>query len=82
MNLRAYRTAFAVHARQVSRYRGAAVGGMVTQLFFGVMLLISYPTAASFGVLPVWAFYLAGGIISLSFFGLAAFFLVVSKKGS
>ncbi|HCU55838.1 MAG TPA: hypothetical protein DIC18_00715 [Clostridiales bacterium] len=58
------------------------VAGGVLLLFFGVMLLISYPTAASFGVLPVWAFYLAGGIISLSFFGLAAFFLVRSKKGS
>ena len=51
MNLRAYRTAFAVHARQVSRYRGAAVGGMVTQLFFGVMLVALYEALAGSGTL-------------------------------
>lgn len=51
MNLRAYRTAFAVHARQVSRYRGAAVGGMVTQAFFGVMLVALYAALAGEGEL-------------------------------
>ncbi len=49
MNIRAYRTAFAVHARQVSRYRGAALGGMVTQAFFGVMLVALYEALAGEG---------------------------------
>ncbi len=42
MRLKPYRTAFAVHARQVSRYRGAAFGGIVTQLFFGAILVSLY----------------------------------------
>ena len=51
MKIRAYRTAAALHARQVSRYRGAALGGMVTQLFFGIMLVALYRTLAGEGVL-------------------------------
>ncbi len=42
MRLKPYRTAFAVHARQVSRYRGAALGGIATQLFFGAVLISLY----------------------------------------
>lgn len=77
MNLRAYRTAFAVHARQVSRYRGAAVGGMATQAFFGVMLVALYAALAGDGELLretatyVWlqqiffrAFFTTGGEIN------------------
>ena len=77
MNFRAYRTAFAVHARQVSRYRGAAIGGMVTQAFFGVMLVALYSALAGEGELLrqtatyVWlqqiffrAFFTTGGEIN------------------
>ena len=77
MNLRAYRTAFAVHARQVSRYRGAALGGIVTQLFFGIMLVALYNALAGDGDLfrqtatYVWlqqiffrAFFTTGGEIN------------------
>ena len=44
MRLKAYWTAFAVQAKQVSRYRAAAFGGMVTQAFFGTMLVALYDT--------------------------------------
>ena len=46
MSVKPYRTAFAVHARLVSRYRGAAFGGIVTQLFFGLILVALYETLA------------------------------------
>ena len=66
-----------MHARQVSRYRGAAIGGMVTQAFFGVMLVALYSALAGEGELLrqtatyVWlqqiffrAFFTTGGEIN------------------
>ena len=66
-----------MHARQVSQYRGAAIGGMVTQAFFGVMLVALYSALAGEGELLrqtatyVWlqqiffrAFFTTGGEIN------------------
>ncbi|MBR4459813.1 MAG: ABC-2 family transporter protein [Clostridia bacterium] len=44
MRHRAYTTAFRVEARQQTRYRGAAMGGIVTQVFFGLILVALYDT--------------------------------------
>ncbi len=37
-----YRTAFRVHAVRETRYRGAVLGGIVTQSFFGLVLVALY----------------------------------------
>ncbi len=44
MRLRAYTTAFLVEARLQTRYRAAALGGIVTQAFFGLILVALYST--------------------------------------
>lgn len=41
-NLKPYRTAFRVHAIQETRYRGAVLGGVVTQGAFGAIMVALY----------------------------------------
>lgn len=41
-NIRAYLTAFRLRAQLETQYRGAAIGGLVTQLFFGLILVFLY----------------------------------------
>lgn len=45
----AYATAFGIEARLQTRYRAAAVGGIVTQCFFGAILVALYRTLTAGG---------------------------------
>ncbi len=44
MRHKAYVTSFYIEARRQTRYRAAALGGIVTQLFFGMVLVTLYHT--------------------------------------